>query len=117
MSTTDAERASPTSGTAGSDRTCWALGVAFFGVGDVATTAVGVGAAGLAEGNPVAALVLGHHGLLALAALKALALAGAYAVWRVTPAPYRVGVPFGLAAVGVAVTVWNLRLLLLTVAP
>lgn len=117
MSTTDAEGPSPADSAAASDRTCWALGVAFFGVGDLVTTALGVGAVGLAEANPVAALAIGRHGLLALAALKAVAFAGSYAVWRVLPAPYRVGVPFGLAALGVAVTAWNLRLLLLTVGP
>lgn len=111
MSTTESEYPSPAGALATGDRTCWALGVAFFGVGDVATTAVGVAVVGLAEASPVAALAIARHGLPALAALKVAALAGSYAVWRVVPAPYRVGIPFGLAVLGVAATAWNLRAL------
>jgi hypothetical protein len=111
VSTSEPGRPSPAGALATGDRTCWALGVASFGVGDVATTAVGVGLVGLPEASPVAALAIAHQGLPALAALKVAALAGSYAVWRVVPAPHRVGVPLGLAVLGVAVTAWNLRAL------
>ncbi|QLH80352.1 hypothetical protein [Halosimplex pelagicum] len=95
---------------------CWLVGVLFFGLGDLATTWVGLGA-GLAERNPVAVALLGRYGLLALVVPKLLVLGGAYLVWRRMSRPARAGIPVGLAVLGVSVTGWNLWMLTTAIGP
>jgi hypothetical protein len=94
---------------AGTERALWLFAVLTFGVGDLATTAVGLAAPGVVEGNPLAVALLERSTLGALVALKGGFLLAAFAAWRVVPAPHRVGIPLGLATVGVAVTGWNLH--------
>ncbi|MFB6200608.1 MAG: DUF5658 family protein [Halorhabdus sp.] len=89
----------------------WLLAVAFFGAGDLLTTAVGIQTAGVAETNPFLAPMLSDSGVLALAVLKFVVLVGCYAVWRVVPWPHDVAIPLALGTVGVAVTAWNLGIL------
>lgn len=91
----------------------WILAVAFFGVGDVVTTVVGLTAGHLVEVGPIAAPVIDQYGLGALVVLKVAAFGFCYLIWRGTPSPSSVGVPLGLATFGVLVTVWNASLLLL----
>ena len=86
----------------------WALALLSFGVGDLATTLVGLAIPGVTEVGPVAGPLFHGFGLAGVVALKVGALAGFYALWRVTPRPYAVGVPLGLVVVGVTVTCWNL---------
>lgn len=92
-------------------RQLWIVGILFFGVGDLVTTSVGIGVAGVVEGNPVAEPLIRQYGVGALAGLKALTFAGCYLVWRLTVRPYNTGIPLGLAVLGVSVTAWNLFVL------
>jgi len=89
----------------------WVVAVCFFGVGDVATTAVGLGLPGVTEASPHVREFVYRHGLPGMVSLKFAALSIAFVVWRTAPRPYAVGVPLGLAAMGVALTAWNLFIL------
>ncbi|MFW5963322.1 MAG: hypothetical protein ACOCQM_00555 [Natronomonas sp.] len=93
----------------------WALAVLFFGVGDVVTTSVGLGVEGLFESGPVTSVLVERYGLGGMVASKTLIFGGCFLCWRVVQRPYRVGVPLGLALLGVSVTGWNLYLLALVV--
>ena len=44
--------------------------------------------------------------------LKLLTFGLVYLLWRVTPRPYRIGVPLGIAILGIMVTVWNIVILI-----
>ena len=92
----------------------WGLALLFFCVGDVATTHVGLSTHGVVEAGPVVAPLLRDHGLAAMVLLKGLVVGVAYAVARAVPDPQSVGVPLGLALVGVLVTGWNLVVLCLS---
>lgn len=89
----------------------WLVSVLAFGVGDVVTTGVGVSMTGIVEAGPVAAHLLQRYSFAALLFLKVAVLLGAFAAWRVVPRPYRVGIPAGLALVGLLATAWNLGVL------
>lgn len=91
----------------------WIVAVAFFGVGDVLTTFLGLTAGHLVEVGPLAGPVIDQFGLGALLVLKVAAFGFCYLLWRRTPSPSAVGVPLGLATFGVLVTGWNASLLLL----
>lgn len=87
----------------------WLASLLFWGVGDIGTTIVGyLYISGAAEANPLIASLLGIHGIGILFLIKGGFFGGFYLAWRVVPTPYHVGIPMGLASVGVAVTVWNL---------
>lgn len=92
----------------------WVLAVLFFGVGDLSTTTVGVSTVGIEEAGPVTGPLVEQYGLRGMLFLKCLVLGGAYAAWRLLPQPHCVGIPLGLSLVGVVVTVWNARILLLS---
>jgi len=85
----------------------WTLAVAFFAVGDVTTTSVGLGLGRVVEVGPLAAPVVARHGVVAMAALKLVALGCCYLLYRLAPRPHGVGVPLGLATLGALVTGWN----------
>lgn len=85
----------------------WLLTVAFFVVGDILTTGIGLQAGGVAEVGPLVGPILDRYGLLAMFPLKFAAIGVCYVLWRMTPDPYAVGVPLGLASFGVLVTSWN----------
>ena len=89
----------------------WLFVAVFFVVGDVVTTVVGLRLPGVVERNPAVVALLGEHGFAAMVALKALVVSVAYLVYRVAPHPHAVGIPLGFAAIGVAVTGWNLVVL------
>jgi hypothetical protein len=91
----------------------WALAVLFFGVGDVATTSVGLGIGGLFELGPVTSLLVEGYGLGGMVVSKLLVFAGSLCCWWLTRGPHRLGIPLGLTLVGVSVTGWNLYLLAL----
>jgi hypothetical protein len=84
------------------------VAVCFFGVGDVATTTVGLGLPGVTEASPYVRGFVYRHGLAGMVSLKVAALSIAFVVWRSVPRPYAVGVPLGLATIGVVLTAWNL---------
>jgi len=90
----------------------WVTGVLFFGVGDLLTTVVGLQVGGVIERNAVPAFLIERYGFAAMLGLKCLALGGCFVLWRVARRPHCLGVPLGLALLGVAVTLWNLHVLL-----
>lgn len=93
----------------------WGLVLLFFCVGDLATTHVGLSVQGVVEAGPVVAPLLREYGLVAMVGLKGATVAVAYGVARIVPDPQSIGVPIGLALVGVCVTGWNLVVLYLGV--
>lgn len=86
----------------------WVLTLLFFCVGDLVTTHVGLSMEGIVEAGPLVGPVLRAHGSAAMVGLKAVTVALFYALYRVAPEPHSIGVPLGLAVVGVFVTGWNL---------
>ena len=94
-----------------SERFLWLVAVAFFGIGDLVTTAIGLQLQYVVEVGPVVGDVIRIYGATAMVWLKVLVFALCYVLWRVVPAPHRVGVPLGLAVLGVLVTLWNLVVL------
>lgn len=90
----------------------WAVAVLFFGVGDVATTATGFLSGRAVEVGPVVAPLIERYGAGMMILLKLLVFGLCFGLWRLSPSPARVGVPLGLATLGVLVTMWNLATLL-----
>lgn len=90
----------------------WVVALVFFGVGDLATTAVGLSTGTAKEVSPVVRFLAGRYGVASLVLLKAYAFLACGLLWRVVPGPYDVGVPIGVTVVGVAVTAWNVSVLL-----
>lgn len=88
-------------------RALWLVAVASYGVGDAATTTVGLWTGAGAEAGPLATALVVRYGLAGLFGLKVGSLLVFYLLWRLAPAPARVAVPLALAVVGVAVSVWN----------
>jgi hypothetical protein len=93
----------------------WVVAVAFFGVGDLVTTFIGYSITGVTELSPVVKLLLEQHAFLALTGLKAAVFVGFFAIWKHVSWPYSIGVPLGLALLGVAVTAWNTGIILTAV--
>lgn len=91
----------------------WLVAVLGFGIGDTTTTAVGLQVAGVVELNPLPLGFLGGSALGTMVTLKLVVLCGCYVLWQRLPRPPAVGVPLGLAILGVVVTVWNFSTVLL----
>lgn len=91
----------------------WVVAIVFFGVGDVVTTSLGLGMDAIYEMGPVTSVLLDQYGPLSILVVKIAIFSGFYVVWRLTPRPYRTGVPLGLSIVGVLVVGWNLWVQLL----
>lgn len=94
-----------------SRRWLWVVALVCYGLGDAATTAVGLQYGSVAEVGPLAAALIGRHSLGGLVALKLVTFGVAYAVWHVLRTPSRDAIPLALAVVGVAVTLWNLAVI------
>lgn len=94
------------------ERRLWLAAVLFFGVGDVVTTGIGLDLTGVSEIGPLRP-VIRRHGVFAVIGLKLVTFAAYYGLWRAVPRPYAVGVPFGLALLGIPVTGWNVAVLVL----
>jgi uncharacterized membrane protein len=90
----------------------WLIAGLCFGVGDVVSTSIGLGLAGVGELHPIAAHLFQYSHFGAMIVLKGVVLAVCYALWRWTPRPHCLGVPLGLITVGVFATAWNLHLLI-----
>lgn len=90
--------------------TLWILAIVFFGVGDIVSTSVGL-AMGATEMHPFVGAMVEEYVYLAMIPLKAMAFGLCYWLWRTTPADYRIGIPLGLAILGIAVTAWNLHII------
>lgn len=94
-------------------RKLWILALVFFVIGDLVTTGLGVSSGQIVEASPVGDTILNQYGMYGMVALKFGVVGLAYAGWKVVPDPERIGIPLGLAAVGVLVTGWNCLILLL----
>lgn len=95
--------------------TLWMLAIAFYGVGDLVSTVVGLWF-GATEANPLpAALVDAAPGLVGAAVVltvwKALVLAGFVLIARRLRPVHRLVVPVTLAVLGVVVVAWNTTVL------
>lgn len=93
----------------------WVIAIIFYGLGDAATTGIGIHTSGLVEAGPFVAPLLERYGLGVLFLLKVGILGGMFALCQHMPRPQRSGVPLGLATVGVVVTTWNTSMLAVTV--
>lgn len=93
----------------------WAVSILFFGIGDIVSTMIGLNNGQLAEVGPLVAPIIAEYGFSALLGLKLATFGLCYGLWKVTPHPHRVGVPLGLAVLGVLVTAWNTTLILLVI--
>lgn len=89
----------------------WVIAVLAFGVGDIVTTTIGLRTAGVVEQHPVAAFSFQYGPVPVMVVLKTVVFVGCYLLWRAVSRPYCLGVPLGLAVLGVLVTTWNLSIL------
>lgn len=94
--------------------TLWVIALIFFGAGDFLTTIIGLQLDRVIEVGPVPALIL-PYGLGPLALLKITFITTLYLIWHKTPTPLNTGIPFGLAILGILVTIWNITIILTTV--
>lgn len=85
----------------------WQAAIVFFLVGDLVTTFVGFQLRQVVEAGPLAAWIVNTHGATLIIPLKLGVVAAFYGVYRVVPRPHNIGVPLGLAALGLVVTIWN----------
>lgn len=90
----------------------WIIALAFFGVGDLATTYIGLSSGHLVESGPLASVVVDRFEASVLVLLKLAAVGVCLLLWRLTPRPSAVSVPFALTVFGILVTGWNMALLL-----
>lgn len=86
----------------------WGLAILLFGVGDLLTTTVGLVNGPVVETGPVVADLLRRYGVLAIVGSKTALFALCAVLYRRVPSPHHLGVPLGLATMGVLVTGWNL---------
>jgi hypothetical protein len=101
---------------AGHTSELWVLAVAFYGIGDLLTTLVGLYGGRATEAGIVAAALVEGFGVAAVIPLKLGSFLVFYLLWRAAPEPGSVGVPLGLAALGILLTAWNALVLLGPVA-
>lgn len=85
----------------------WYGAIVFFVIGDLVTTFVGLRLPTVVEGSPVAAWLIDGYGLELILPVKLGIVGGLYGLSRVVPHPHSIGVPLGLCALGVVLTVWN----------
>lgn len=103
----------PTAWVARHPTAVWVVALAFFGLGDLATSVVGLSFDLATEASPVVAALVAAFGLPALVVTKAAVLLICYGGWRLAPTPYGTAIPLCLAAIGVPVTVWNTYVLVM----
>lgn len=92
----------------------WLVAVVTFGFGDILTTVIGLRTGIATEASPVAADVINANGLGFIYIVKATVFGFFYLIWRLTPPPYKVGVPFGLSLLGMNITIWNISVILIS---
>jgi len=85
----------------------WVGALLTFGVGDVATTHIGLQQEGVEESHPLSEVVLGVGGSEAMVAVKALAFGVAWVGYQRTPEEYRAGIPLGLLLLGLFIVANN----------
>lgn len=89
----------------------WLVAVAFFGVGDLVTTGIGLQSGRIVEAGPLAAGLVRQFGYPGMVLLKGAVVGLSYGVWCLLSDPDRLGIPLALAVMGCLVTAWNLRIL------
>jgi hypothetical protein len=89
------------------DRELWILTVSFLIIGDLVTTGLGVSSGQIAEVGPLGDPIVEQYGMYGMVALKLGVLGLSFVAWKLAPDPERIGIPLGLAAIGVVVTLWN----------
>lgn len=85
----------------------WVVVVAFWGVGDTATTVVAVKRYGMKERNFVMRHIFERYGVWSAVPAKALGLGVMYVGWLFLEQPLSTYVLVPVAVLGVAVTAWN----------
>lgn len=91
----------------------WFLAFLFYGVGDTATTLLGLRATGIEEAGPVALFAMNVAGEAGFLLLKLGFLATCFAAWWILETKGRIAIPLALIVAGAAVTSWNVLMLLL----
>lgn len=89
----------------------WAAAIAFYGVGDVVTTHQGLQEAGVYEAHPIADRVLEGAGTEGMIAVKIGVFLIAWAAYNRVPEPHRVGIPLGLALLGLVIVANNINVI------
>lgn len=89
------------------EKALWAGALLTFGVGDVATTHIGLQQPGVEEEHPLSEAVLGVGGSEAMVGVKALVFAAAWVGYQKTPEDYRAGIPLGLLLLGLFIVANN----------
>lgn len=92
-------------------RELWALTIVFFRSGDLITTGIGFASGGIVETGSLGAPIMSKHGIPGMVMSKISVLSLAYTAWKFIPNPQRIGIPLGLAIVGVLATGWNVLVL------
>jgi len=92
-------------------RFCWPLAIAYYGIGDLLTTVLGIGFSRVTEIGVLAAPLFQQYGVVAFPVVKLALFACWYVAWRIMPGPYSLAIPLGLAVGGILVTVWNTTVL------
>ncbi len=87
---------------------------AVFGVGDLVTTLIGYSITGVTDLPRGQTTAGGARGAGADRPERTV-FVGFFAVWKYVSRPYSIGVPLGLALLGVAVTAWNTGIILTAV--
>lgn len=93
------------------ERWLWVVAVLTYGVGDTATTLVGLESGSVAEAGPVAGSLIGAYGAPGFLLLKLCTLALFFAAWYALRSPSRAAVPLAVAVAGTLITAWNLFVL------
>lgn len=90
----------------------WVCAFLFYGLGDAVTTLLGLHGEGTGEAGPVALYALEFGGIPGFLGVKFAFIFACFLAWYLVGTPGRVAIPLALAVVGVAVTAWNLFVLL-----
>lgn len=94
------------------DRIVWSGAVLTFGIGDLATTYIGLQIDGIYEMSPTATMMLQSGGYSNLIIAKSFALIILIAVYKTVDEDWMVVVPISLILFGVFITLWNLRIII-----
>lgn len=98
------------------ERQTWALAAAMFGVGDVATTTLGLIAFDVVEGNPAAGLILSEAGLVGMVVAKVAVVAILLGIYVESPRDIRFAIPVTLAIMGTVIVGWNIAVITVAAA-
>lgn len=96
---------------ANAERWLWVVAVVTYGVGDTATTLVGLTSGRVTEAGPIAATLVGSYGPLGFVALKLGTLALFFVAWYALRSPSRAAVPLAVAVAGAIISGWNIVVL------